>query len=366
MLVKGQVAFGEEEMTDVVCQAGIRPVEVPGLSRSISPMQDLRAFLILYRLLRRIRPHIVHTHKSKAGVLGRLAAWMAGVPVTVHTFHGLAFKGYFSWWKTALVVWAERLFARHTDVLIAVTHRQKGELLEDRIAPSSRIFPVPLGLDLEPFLTCNRADDAFRRELGVASSVPLVGIVARLVPIKDIETFLLAAKQVVQQMPEARFAVVGDGELREELEAFARQQGIADVVHFAGFRRDMVRIYGALDLVALSSIHEGLPVSLIEAIAAGCYVVASRVGGVADLVRNEQIGLMVSPGNNRALAAAIVRALTECRRVPEEERRQVGIRYGINRLTEDLDHLYRTLLDHKQSRQAGGAVPGVCGEGMSV
>ena len=359
-VVKGQVAPGEAEMDDVIRRSGIQPLEMRGFSRAIVPIRDIRVLVALYRLLRRVRPDIVHTHKSKAGVVGRIAAWLAGVPVTLHTYHGLVFKGYFSAWKTGLIVLVERLLARRTDVLVAVSDRQRDELLADRIAAPSRIRTVPLGVDLEPFLNRRRGEAGFREELGFGASTRLVGIVARLVPIKGVDVFLSAAEQVAEAMPDVRFVVIGDGELRAELEFAARETRLGDRVRFTGFRSDMARIYGSLDLSVLSSRHEGLPVALLESVACGCYVVATRVGGVPDLLRSERIGLMVAPGDHKALAAGIQRVLRERREISAEVRREVVESYGMTRLAEDFSRLYRKLSENKR---AGGASPGDCWEG---
>ncbi len=359
-VVKGQVAPGEAEMDDVIRRSGIQPLEMRGFSRAIVPIRDFRVLVALYRLLRRVRPEIVHTHKSKAGVVGRIAAWLAGVPITLHTFHGLVFKGYFSAWKTGLILLVERLLARRTDVLVAVSELQRDELLADRIAAPSRICTVPLGVDLVPFLNRQRGDAGFREELGFGASTRLVGIVARLVPIKGVDVFLSAAGQVADALPDVRFVVIGDGELRAELESTAGETKLGDRVRFTGFRDDMARIYGSLDLSVLSSHHEGLPVALLESVACGCYVVATRVGGVPDLLRSERIGLMVAPGDTRALAAGIQRVLRERRKISVEERRRIVESYGMKRLAEDFSHLYRKLSENKRT---GGGSPGDCWEG---
>ena len=359
-VVKGQVAPGEAEMDDVIRRSGIQPLEVRGFSRALVPVRDFKALVALYRLLRRVRPEIVHTHKSKAGVVGRIAAWLAGVPLTLHTFHGLVFKGYFSGWKTRLIVLVERVLARRTDVLVAVSELQRAELLADRIASPSRIRTVPLGVDLTPFLNRQRGDAGFRGELGFGASTRLVGIVARLVPIKGVDVFLSAAEQVAEALPDVRFVVIGDGELRADLESEARERKLGSRVRFTGFRDDMARIYGSLDLSVLSSRHEGLPVALLESVACGCYVVATRVGGVPDLLRSERIGLMVAPGDAGALAAGIQRALRERREISAEERRRIVDSHGMTRLAEDFSRLYRKLSENKR---AGGGSPGGCWEG---
>ena len=356
ILAKGSISVGEAEMADVIAKTGVCVEEISGLGRAVSPLADLKAFVGLYRLIRRVRPHLVHTHKSKAGVLGRLAAVFAGAPVMVHTFHGNVFQRYFSSWKSALIRTVERLLAHLTDAVVTVTGQQRRELLAYRIAPHTRLHAVPLGLYLEPFLSGTGSGSGLRGELGFDASCKMVGLVGRLVPIKGVEVFLEAAKRVSTELADVRFVVVGDGELRADLETLARRLGIEEIVVFTGFRRDTPRIYDALDLLVLSSFNEGLPVALIEGIASGCYVVSSRVGGVTDLVDSDETGLIVVPGDAAVLASAIVDSLKEERRVPDAIRRRVGQHYGANRLVTDLDHLYRELLHSKLGRQAGAPI----------
>ena len=190
--------------------------------------------------------------------------------------------------------------------------------------------------------------------------------VTRLVPIKGIPVFLEAAQRVLEMLPNARFVIVGDGESRQELDLLTKKMGLSEFVRFTGFRSDTERVYSALDLVILSSFNEGLSVTLIEAIAAGCYVVATRVGGVPDLVEHDGVGKVVEPGDSNALAQAMAQVLRDPRRVPEASRKNVQALYGISRLVEDLDQLYQKLLDNKQSRQSEISVRAVCWEGKDA
>jgi glycosyltransferase involved in cell wall biosynthesis len=343
-LIAGRVADGEAEMADAIARAGVAPVSLPTLGRDTGWRDDWISLLSLYRVLRRIRPQIVHTHKSKAGLLGRIAARLAGVPVVAHTFHGHVFHGYFGPVRSAAMVTMERLLGAWTDAVVTVSPAQRREILRYRVGAPNRVSSIPLGLDLGRFRGCDPLAGQFRAEIGVGRDAPLVGLIARLVPIKGVEVFLSAAALVLQRLPGARFAVVGDGALRRDLEAEARRLGIAEAVRFTGYRADADRIYASLDLLALSSFNEGLPVTIIEAMAAGCYVVATRVGGVTDLVTGEAVGLTVPQGDPGALSEAMVQALSERRRPSAADRDAACVRYGIDRLTGDLDGLYRTLL----------------------
>ncbi len=344
ILVKGSVAPGEIEMRDVIVETGIRPVSVPTLGRALSWQDDLKSLVFLYRTIRRFRPDIVHTHKSKAGLLGRLAALLAGVPGIVHTFHGNVFHGYFGRIKSRLVVLVERLLGGVTDRIVTLSPKQRIEILSYRIASPDRVKSIPLGLVLDRFRRCDGLGGDFRAELGAPGDISLVGLVGRLVPIKGVHVFLKAAANLLTRFPRVCFVVVGDGERREALESEARSLGIEGSVRFMGYRRDTDRIYASLDLFVLSSYNEGLPVTIIEALTAGCYVVATNVGGVSDLITNERVGMIVEPGNPESLSEAMGRALSEHRIPPESDRDVMCRRYGIDRLTADLDCLYRGLV----------------------
>jgi len=304
----------------------------------------------LYRLMRQVRPHIVHTHTAKAGLLGRLAGRFAGVPVIVHTFHGHILDGYFSPLKTRVVLAAERVLARFTDRIVSVSDAVRRELLAKRIGRPESHTVVPLGLDLEPFLGADGYRGILRGELGLGAGDLIVGIVARLVPIKRHDVFLEAARRVAEKVANCHFLVVGNGERRSELEDRVRQLGLGQRVRFLGWRADLPIIYGDLDVVVLSSRNEGLPVSLIEAMAAARPVVATRVGGVPDLVEDRVTGLLVPPGEPEALAEAIVALLgdSDRRRVMGEAgRKRVHPAFSAERLVQDMDRLYADLLEDK-------------------
>jgi glycosyltransferase involved in cell wall biosynthesis len=324
-------------------------VSEPALGREIHGVDDLVALTRLTRLMRRLRPHVVHTHTAKAGTLGRLAARLAGVPVIVHTYHGHVLHGYFSPARTRFFIGIERWLARFTDRLLTVSERVRRELLDLRIGSPDRFEVVPLGLDLDGFLACESLRGELRRELGLGEE-PLVGIVARLVPIKAHEVFLEAAQKVAAAIPAARFVIVGDGERRGELETAAGRPGLRGRVHFLGWRSDLDRIYADLDVVALTSRNEGSPVSLIEAMAAARPVVATRVGGVPDLVEDGVSGRLVPAGDASALAGALKALLADPERrrtMGEAGRRRVYPALSAWRLVADIDRLYTRLLAEK-------------------
>ena len=350
LLVTGVEGRREGNMLDLAAAKGVEPIVIPELRRNPSPKDALIALVKLYRLIRRQRPQIVHTHTTTAGLLGRLAARLAGVPIVLHTFHGHVLRGYFGPLQSKALVWMERLLARITDRIVTVSEGQRRELAGYGIAPLEKIAVVPLGFELDDLLSCESHRGELRRELGLSDNAKLVGIVARLVPIKNHRLFLRAAKLVAEAVPQARFLVVGDGELREGLEAYARDLGLDGRVIFTGWRRDLSRLYADLDVVALTSINEGTPVSLIEAMAARVPVVATAVGGVPDVVADGETGCLVEAGDAEGLAEAI----TELLRNPERAkamgragREAVYPRFAAQTLFTNIERLYTELLRQK-------------------
>jgi len=344
ILVKGTEAPSEGDLVGFARELGVEPVVVPEFGREIRWWDDAIAFWKLLRLIRRERPDIVHTHTAKAGMLGRVAASLAGVPLVVHTFHGHVFHGYFSPARTRLFVAIERWLARRTHRLVAVSERVRAEVLAHGVGRPERFHVVPVGLDLARFAECDPRRGELRRELGLSADAPLVGIVARLVPIKRHEVFLTAAAAVAGRLPACRFLVVGDGERRPELERIARELGLADRVRFLGWRRDLERIYADLDVAVLTSANEGSPVSLIEAMAAAVSVVGPRVGGVPDVVDDGTTGVLVPPGDAAPVAEAIVWLIgdVERRRKMGAAARERALRlYAADRLIADVAALYR-------------------------
>lgn len=346
-LVTGIEAPTEGSMRYLAVERGIEPLIIPEMSREISWRDDLVALFKLIGLMRREKPDIVHTHTAKAGFLGRTAALLA-LPgrrkKLYHTFHGHVFHSYFSPRKTRAFIRIERFLARFSHRIIAVSERTRQELIEFGIASPDKIIVVPLGFDLEPFIECERHRGEMRKELGVSDDTVLIGIVARLVPVKNIPLFLRAASCVTQRHENVRFVIVGDGECREELEAQAKALEIESWVHFMGFRRDLARIYADLDIVALTSHNEGLPVSLIEAMASGCVTVSTSVGGVPDLIEDGLTGYLVPPDDPSAFSAALDRALAQPERwaeIGDAARDSACRRFHVNRLVADIERLYR-------------------------
>src|SRR5437763_2541253 len=258
ILAAGRTGPREGELSDPAVTVRRLP-----LTREIHPAQDLRALASVRQLLAHTRPWLVHTHMAKAGTMGRLAAMTVKPrPLTVHTFHGHVLEGYFSKPIERAFLEVERRLARRTDRLIAVSPQVRDELLDLGIGRPQQIDVVPRGLDLEPFLDVTKPTGELRARLGVRQDEPLVGIVGRLVPIKDVASTISA----VQRLDGVHLAVVGDGELRFQLEQRARDLGVADRVHFTGWCDDVAEVMADIDIATLSSRNEGTPVALIEAL----------------------------------------------------------------------------------------------------
>ena len=344
LLVTGLEEAYEGSMRDWAANQGVMPIIIPELGREISPIADLKALYKLYRLFRREKPDIVHTHTAKAGFIGRLAAWLAGVPVIVHTFHGHVFHSYFGPLKTRLFVFIEKVLAHLTDRIITISQLQRQEILGYGIASPDKIVIISLGFDLEPFLTNDRLQGQLRAELGLDNKVKLVGIVARLTGVKNHSLFLEAAALVHERCDLIHFLIVGDGELRVELEQRAKNLGLSEVVSFLGWRQDLPAIYADLNLVVLTSRNEGTPVTLIEAQASGCPVVATTVGGVPDIVIDKVTGYLVPPNDARVLAERMLTALRgDSQKLGQAGRQMVKDKFSVSRLVNDIETLYKGL-----------------------
>jgi glycosyltransferase involved in cell wall biosynthesis len=348
-LIVGREGRGEAGMHYLAEEKGVEPERVPALSPHLGPA-DLIAFFQLLRIFRRWKPDVVHTHTAKAGAVGRVAARCAGVPVIVHTFHGNVLRGYFPRLLEGFFREIERALSGITDRIVTLGPALKADLAEMGIADPAKIEVVPLGMDLSPLLAIDARRGELRTELGCPANEPLIGIVGRLVPIKNHRLFLEAARSMVDSGNPARFAVIGDGGLRDFLVQIASEMGISERVRFLGWRKDLVPIYAGLDLLTLTSDNEGTPVALIEGMAAGVPVVATSVGGVGDVVRDGITGRLVPAGDPAALSRAWQAALVETdatERMRREARREVEERFGRERMFFAMSELYEKLVAQK-------------------
>lgn len=312
---------------------GDRVVRIPGLGRDVRGIGDVRATASVAALVRRVRPHILHTHTAKAGAIGRVVGAALRVPVMVHTFHGTVFGGHFSPGVANAIVTAERALARVSDALIAVSPAVADDLRVHRIGDrSGPVRVIPLGLDLAPLLAVAPL---------AADAPPTITLVARAVAVKDIPLFLSAASLARDVLPDLRIRVAGDGPLLPSLQSSNTVSG----VEFLGFRGDIDELLRSTTAVALSSRSEGSPVALIESLAAGRPVAAVPVGGVTDVLRGRAGAVLAPDRSANALADAIVAAVRDpdVRRGAQQGRGAIARDYGADRLVADISSLYDEL-----------------------
>lgn len=295
---------------------GVKTVKLPRMRGPASPLNDILVVVDLVRLIRRERFAIVHTHSSKAGFLGRLAAWLARTPVVVHTIHGFSWHDYMSPARRSMYVALERLVRPMTHAFLAVAPQVAREAVLMRVAPARRISVVPSAIELDAIPEV--PDPRVRDELGVPVDAPLIGTVGRLDFQKAPLDFVRMAALVRVSCPSACFVMVGEGELLDEARAEANRLGVE--ILFTGYRPDAVRIAACFDVYVVSSLYEGLGRALCEALASGRPVVASSVNGVVDIVDPGVTGLLAQPRNPDDLARRVTWLLNH----PEEAQKMGG------------------------------------------
>jgi glycosyltransferase involved in cell wall biosynthesis len=350
-LVAGTLARGEDSMSFVAEELGVRVERVPELSREISPLRDIRAILRLAQLIRRERPQILHTHTAKAGAVGRIAALAAGEarpPIIVHTFHGHVLRGYFDPVRAYGFRLLERWLATKSTALIAVSPQVRDDLVDLGVAPREKFAVIRLGIELDERISAPEGARAeTRRQLGVPPDAFVVGWIGRMTGVKNTEEVLAALKLLRDRGVDAYLCMVGDGPDREGLERRAHELGVVKRCLFLGYQEEVARFYAAFDGMILPSVNEGTPVSAIESLAAGRPVVATRVGGVPDVVADGEDGFLVDPGATGQLADRLEQLARDPElraRMGERGRSRVGGRYAVARLVDDMDRLYRALL----------------------
>jgi glycosyltransferase involved in cell wall biosynthesis len=350
-LIAGTITGDEGDMGYYARGRGVELTHLPALSRLISPLNDLKILWFLFRLFRRERPTIVHTHTAKAGILGRIAASLAGVPIRIHTFHGHVLGGdYFSPAITRFYLEVERQLARLSTRLVVLTERQRVEMSgELGVAPEERFSVIPLGLKLGEFRDLDRegARTSTRAALGLSEDEIVVGIVGRLVPVKNHELLFQAQPLLEKALGQpVQILVVGSGLREGELKEYVRGLEIEDRVRWLGWRQDLPELYSAMDALALTSFDEGTPVAVLEALASGTPVAARAVGGVPEILEGVPLASLIQEPTGEAVAAAIMKVLG--REVTKDELRVVRDdtveRYSVGRLVHDVAQLYQAEL----------------------
>ena len=357
LLVGGPEEEGEDSSLYIPQNLGLKPVVLKQFQREISLKADYAAYKEIKKLIKEFKPDIVHTHASKAGAIGRLAAIHCKVPVIIHTFHGHVFHSYFGKLKTNFYKFIERYLARKSTAIVAISNKQKVELSETfQIAPKEKIHVVPLGFDLTKF-TVNKEQNRkeFRQTYNLSENQIAIGIIGRLAPIKNHDLFVEAIAFLKQHScPSFKAFIIGDGDTKQTImEACDRFQvsyssnptDPVDIVFTSWITNVDWALHG-LDIVALTSLNEGTPVSIIEAQAAGKYVVSTNVGGIEDVLHPE-CGLLSAVSDKSAFFENLLSAVNN--QSSNSKQAQKGIewaiaKYSYSRLVDDMRSLYEKLL----------------------
>ena len=318
--------------------------ELSSLIRPVNPVKDIVSFFALFRRIRKGRYHIVHTHSSKAGFLGRLAAYFAGTPYIVHTPHGHIFYGYYGRIISWLFILLERFVSRFTDVIIGLTGREVKEHLERKIGKKSRFVVIPSGVELERFFKFDVDQKKVKKELNIPAKAKVIGSVGRLVPIKDPLNLIIAGERIAKEYPEIHFIWVGDGPLRARAEELARRASLPLTI--TGMKDDIRPYLAIVDIFVLPSLNEGMGRAAVEAMAMGKPVVATKVGGLPEVVVEGETGFLVPPADPDALAQAILSLL----RYPDlgerlgRKGRERASLFSASRMVKEIEKVYLELV----------------------
>lgn len=350
-LIYGSTSKDEGDMSYILENHDIKSVYIPALKRELNPFYDIIAFYRIFKFIKEYKPDIIHTHTAKAGTLGRLAAILANVPIKIHTFHGNIFHGYFNKSSTRFFIFIEKILAKFTQSIIAISQRQKDEIVQKYgITNPKKCSVIKLGFDLAKFLNLSSKEGTFRKRFNFKEDDILVGIVGRLTAIKNHRMFIdaidhinrTAGKDIIDKI---KFVIVGDGEMKEELLAYGRFRRMEKKVSFIGWIKDIDEVYAGLDIAALTSINEGTPVSLIEAMASSKPVISTDVGGVKDAVG--ETGILVKSGDYKVMSDKISNLAASLEKREELGRRGrdfVRNKYSKERLVSELRELYNDLI----------------------
>ncbi len=351
--MKHEEIKAKEKDIQILESEGIEYIQCPFLLRRINIIKDLKAFFDIWRIIKKYNPIIVHTHSSKAGLIGRLAAKLAGAPIIVHTPHGHVFFGYFGPFKTKLFIIFEKLASRITDKIVALTNREKKDHILFKIAEEDKFSVIYSGIELNILKESSSEEKQnLKKELGIPENSLIVGTAGRLVPVKGPEFLVKASKYIISKYPDTYFMFTGDGPLEQDLKRKALEMGISDNIIFLGWRDDLVKIISIYDIFVLPSLNEGMGRVLVEAMALGKSIVASNVGGIPDLVIHGKNGFLVPPKNPKQLAKYIQVLLED-----KDKREKMGLagkemayNFTSERMVEKIANLYKKLLTQKNTR----------------
>lgn len=331
---------------DAAKRKGVNVIPLKALVRKINPFQDICAFISLWRLIFLEKPEIVHTHSSKAGILGRLAAKLTGVPIIVHTPHGHVFYGHFDAVTSRIFLTIEKIFDLITDCTIALTEGEKRDYIDMSVTSPNKLHTIHSGVDIERFRNDHISPTSLKQQLGISPKSLIVGTVGWLLPIKGPTVLLEAMMPIWQKQIDAVLIYVGKGELERPLKKEVDRRNIKDKVIFLGWRNDVDKIMSIFDVFVLPSLNEGMGRVLVEAMAAGKPVVASDVGGIPDIVKHRQTGFLSGPGNVDALSYYIEKLLLDepMRAEMGHSGRKMSQDFSVKKMIARIDTLYLSLL----------------------
>lgn len=352
VVIAGEAGFWDAQGGVTATNENVRRLEkesirchvLSSLVRHVSPRQDFAALWNLIRLLKSERPEIVHTHTSKAGVLGRLAAWFAGVPLIVHTPHGHVFYGHFGPTRSWVFLQIERGLAWITGWMIGLTAAERAEHLERGVGRRARFAVIPSGIDVDRFRKARVTGKVIPAWFGCPSSATVVGSIGWLTDVKGHRVLVDAVAALKKEYPELHLVIVGSGDQRDAVSSQAERAGIRDVLHLIGHRDEVDACLAGMDCFVLPSLNEGMGRALIEAMAAGLPVIASQVGGIPALIQDGRNGLLVPAGDSRALAEALRRVLSHPQWAGElgiNAMRSIGTDYGVEAMVQAVEAIYR-------------------------
>ncbi|MBI2721384.1 MAG: glycosyltransferase [Bacteroidetes bacterium] len=362
LLIGGPQEEGEESSLFIPHSLGLKPIIIQELKRSINPLNDYFAYKKVVKIIRDFKPDIVHTHASKAGAIGRLAAYHCKVPVIVHTFHGHVFNNYFSNFKSNIFKIIERAFAKKSTAIVAISNIQKQEISTiHKICDPAKIFVIPLGFNLEKFThNSEQKRKLFREKYNIQDEETAIGIVGRLAPIKNHRLFIDGIEHLLKNTnKKIKAVIIGDGETKEELFSYIKAKKISYTTAndqnatfvFTSWIKQVDEALPGLDLICLTSKNEGTPVSLIEAQAAGCYIVSTNVGGIKDILI-PKAGLLSELGDDEGYKKNLLKAVSELGKLnvsSKEISEAITQKFSYKRLCSDMDLLYRDLLKRNKN-----------------
>ena len=347
VLISGAVGILDEETYGI---AGLKTYFVRELVRPIRPLSDLIAVAKIYRLLRAERPDIVHTHSSKAGILGRIAASLARVPVVIHTYHGFGFNDFQNILSRQAFIMAEKIVAPLATRFIAVTKEDIAKGLRYGIGPEEKYSLIRSGIDASKYSSSDQDKARFKKELGIDPEDRVVTTIGPFKPQKNLLDFVRACSLIVKGLPASRFLIVGDGEQRAMIEALVEKLGLKDRVELLGWRKDIERILNATDVFVMTSLWEGLPRSILEAMSLGLPVVANAVDGIKEIVNDGVTGYLVRPRDIETLSEKVLHILNNpdaAAEMGKKARGSIDRQYDINYMVKQQEELYVTLSKEK-------------------